>query len=78
INTLYRSEQPPVARHWPRLPHSYHGSGCTLASAIAGRLARGSALEEAVLDAQAYTWESLNLAINPGKGQRLPTRVRPE
>ena len=29
---------------WPRLPGSYHGSGCTLASAIAAMLANGLAI----------------------------------
>jgi hydroxymethylpyrimidine/phosphomethylpyrimidine kinase len=33
-------------RH-PRLPGSVHGSGCTFAAALAGMLARGSALDDA-------------------------------
>ena len=78
INTLYQSDRPPLAQHWPRLPYSYHGSGCTLASAIAARLALGEALEAAVINAQAYTWESLNRASQPGKGQWIPARISPE
>ena len=33
---------------WPRLPGSYHGSGCTLASAIAATIANGLEMSEAV------------------------------
>ena len=36
---------------WERLPGSYHGSGCTLASAIAGCIAGGASIEDAVRDA---------------------------
>jgi len=74
-NTLYRPNQPPLAREWPRLPYSYHGSGCTLASAIAAGLARGNGLEQAVITAQTYTWNSLERASRPGKGQWLPRRL---
>ncbi|HEY3644494.1 MAG TPA: hydroxymethylpyrimidine/phosphomethylpyrimidine kinase [Gammaproteobacteria bacterium] len=59
---------------WPRLPHSYHGSGCTLASAIAARLALGLAVPEAVQQAQAYTFETLQRGWQPGQGQYLPRR----
>ena len=38
-----------------RLPGSYHGSGCTLASALAGRLALGEELTSAVRSALDYT-----------------------
>ena len=34
INTLYGSEGVVRADAWERLPGSYHGSGCTLASAM--------------------------------------------
>ncbi len=59
---------------WPRLPGSYHGSGCTLASAIAARLALGEPLEEAVARGQAFTQAALEAAIGPGKGQHIPWR----
>ncbi len=59
---------------WPRLPGSYHGSGCTLASAIAALLAAGVPLETAVRDAQQYTWRTLQAAFRPGMGQFLPDR----
>ncbi len=61
--------------HWPRLTGSYHGSGCTLASATAALLARKLPMVEAVKQAQAYTWESLSHARRPGRGQALPDRL---
>lgn len=59
---------------WPRLPHAYHGSGCTLASAIAARLALGQEVPDAVQDAQRYTFEALQRGWRPGQGQHLPRR----
>ncbi|BAO43153.1 bifunctional hydroxymethylpyrimidine kinase/phosphomethylpyrimidine kinase [Thiolapillus brandeum] len=72
-NSLYQEQQ---TRHWqwPKLPGSYHGSGCTLASAIAGGLARGQTLDDAVDAAQNYTWHALDRAFHPGKGQFIPGR----
>lgn len=58
-----------------RLPHVYHGSGCTLASAIAGRLALGDDLETAVANGQAYTWQALGNGYRAGMGQHLPDRL---
>lgn len=59
---------------WPRLPGSYHGSGCTLASAVAARLAHGMDLTQAVEEAQRYTWDALERGWQPGRGQRIPDR----
>ena len=59
---------------WPRLPHSYHGSGCTLASAIAARLAQGHPVPDAVQEAQHYTYKTLRRAWQPGRGQHFPRR----
>lgn len=59
---------------WPRLPGSYHGSGCTLASALAAALAKGLAMTEAVRDAQDFTWRALRAGFRPGSGQFLPQR----
>lgn len=59
---------------WKRLPESYHGSGCTLASAIAASLARGQDVPDAVREAQAFTWQALSAAFRPGAGQLIPQR----
>ncbi|GHB02767.1 bifunctional hydroxymethylpyrimidine kinase/phosphomethylpyrimidine kinase [Modicisalibacter luteus] len=63
--------------HWPRLPGQYHGSGCTLASALAARLAVGERLVTACEQAQQFTWESLRHGWQPGEGQALPRRWIP-
>lgn len=60
---------------WPRLPGRYHGSGCTLASAAAAALAGGDTLEAACHQAQQFTWQSLEGALQPGRGQALPDRL---
>jgi hydroxymethylpyrimidine/phosphomethylpyrimidine kinase len=59
---------------WPRLPGSYHGSGCTLASAVAAHLAHGRDVPEAVAAAQDFTWRTLSEAFCPGAGQAIPNR----
>jgi hydroxymethylpyrimidine/phosphomethylpyrimidine kinase len=74
VNTLYAHEGVVRADRWPRLAGSYHGSGCTLASAIAAALANGLGVPEAVRDAQEYTWQALAGGFRPGMGQLLPDR----
>jgi hydroxymethylpyrimidine/phosphomethylpyrimidine kinase len=59
---------------WQRLADSYHGSGCTLASAIAAQLAKGRAVPEAVREAQEFTWRALAAGFRTGAGQALPNR----
>ena len=45
-----------------------HGTGCTLASAIAAGLARGMALADAVARAEAYLHEAIRRAPGLGGG----------
>jgi hydroxymethylpyrimidine/phosphomethylpyrimidine kinase len=73
-NALYDSGGVVREDRWPRLPGSYHGSGCTLASAIAAALANGLAMPEAVRDAQEFTWQTLASGFSPGGGQFIPDR----
>ncbi|QLF94264.1 bifunctional hydroxymethylpyrimidine kinase/phosphomethylpyrimidine kinase [Pseudomonas sp. ABC1] len=74
-NRLYSRNGSPRTFICPRLPGSYHGSGCTLASALAGRLALGEGLESAVERALDYTWRTLRDAEAPGRGQYIPRRL---
>ncbi|MEO7402664.1 MAG: hydroxymethylpyrimidine/phosphomethylpyrimidine kinase, partial [Burkholderiales bacterium] len=60
---------------WTRLEGSYHGSGCTLASAVAALLANGLSVPQAVLEAQEYTWQALAHGIRPGRAQAIPDRL---
>lgn len=74
VNTLYGPQGVVRSDNWERLPGSYHGSGCTLAAAIAATLANGLELPEAVREAQEYTWQTLNAGFRPGMGQYIPDR----
>jgi hydroxymethylpyrimidine/phosphomethylpyrimidine kinase len=75
VNTLYAKSGVVRSDSWPRLPGKYHGSGCTLASAIAAMLANGLTLADAAREAQEYTWQSLAKAYRPGMGQFIPDRL---
>jgi hydroxymethylpyrimidine/phosphomethylpyrimidine kinase len=61
--------------HWPRLAGTFHGSGCTLASAIAALLAQGQSMEAALDAAQAYCQQTLNASYPVAPGQRMPNRM---
>ena len=74
INTLYDTNGIIRSDEWQRLPSSYHGSGCTLSSAIAASLAHGLPIAESVYEAQDYTWHALKSGFRPGMGQYLPDR----
>lgn len=75
VNSLYDASGMVREDRWPRLPASYHGSGCTLAAAIAAELAKGLAPAEAAQAAQRFTWESLAAGFKPGSGQHVPNRL---
>lgn len=70
---LYEPEETRSWR-WPRLPGAFHGSGCTLAAALATRLAAGESLGSACEQAQRFTWQALANAWQPGDAQALPRR----
>ena len=74
-NTLYDSSGVVRTDEWKRLDNTYHGSGCTLASAIAASLANGISISESVIDAQDYTWHALQAGFRPGMGQYIPNRL---
>lgn len=73
-NILFGAEGEIRRDTWERLPGSYHGSGCTLASAISGCIAGGASVEDAVRDAQDYTWQTLANGFRAGMGQFIPDR----
>ena len=74
VNSLFSRGGGHEGFTWPRLPESYHGSGCTLASALAALLARGKPVPTAVREAQRYTWDALKHGFRPGRGQYVPRR----
>lgn len=75
INMLFHERGLIRSDSWQRLPGSYHGSGCTLASAIAATIARGLDIADAVREAQDYTWQTLKFGFRPGMGQHIPDRL---
>ena len=81
VNTLYGNNRLLETWRWPRLPDSYHGSGCTLASAIAALLAQGhhpcseESICSAAYRAQHYAWKTLQAGYRAGGGQWLPNRL---
>jgi len=75
INSLYSDQNLTETYQWDRLPEQYHGSGCTLAVAIAGLLSQGIEPITAIQEAQEYVWESLKHAYRIGMGQLIPNRL---
>lgn len=70
INGIFISET-----RCPRLDGEYHGSGCSLASYIAGRLAQGDNLKQAVHHAEVWLFSVLKKAETPViNGQKIPKR----
>jgi len=74
-NVLYDETGVVRSDSWQRLPGSYHGSGCTLASALAATIAHGLDFAEAVKEAQEFTWQALSAGFRPGMGQFIPDRL---
>ncbi len=62
---------------YPKLPGQYHGSGCTLASAISALLASQIDVKNAVKRALDYTYQTLLNAKRIGKMQYHPNRAKP-
>ncbi len=75
-NRLYGQNGLIEVYNFEKLPDTYHGSGCTLSSAIAVLLAKGLNHRAAVKQAQAYTWETLKVGHQIGQGQKHPARIR--
>ena len=74
-NTWHARGQPPQRWTWPRVRGAFHGAGCTLAAAIATRLAQGHEVAFALTDGQAYAQAALGHARAVGRGRRIPRRV---
>ncbi len=74
-NSLYIQGELVSQTRCPRLAGEYHGSGCSLASYIAGRLAQGDHTLQAVQHAEAWLFGVLKQADIPHPaGQRMPKR----
>ena len=72
---LYVDGELVAESRWQRLDAEFHGSGCSLASYIAGRLALGMALKDAVQQGELWLHTALKHADIPhAQGQRIPRR----
>jgi hydroxymethylpyrimidine/phosphomethylpyrimidine kinase len=58
-----------------RLAGEFHGSGCTLAAAIAAGVAHGLDPANTVANALDFTYKTLRHGFRPGMGQWLPNRL---
>ena len=77
-NILYETSYPkiePIKHHWSRLPHRYHGSGCTLSSYLAALIAQDNSIQDSTEQAQILTMKSLENSYRVGKGQCIPNRL---
>ena len=76
VNRLYGDGGLVESFEWPRVEGVFHGSGCTLAAAIAAGLARGASPRAAVAEAQQFTHDAVSNGYRIGAGQRVPDRMR--
>lgn len=74
INVLYREGRAPREWRLDRVGGEYHGTGCTLASALAAGRAKGLTLEEAIAQAQSFVTGAIRRALAVGQGQPVPDR----
>ena len=75
INTLYNHAPEPMEWEVERVgANEYHGTGCTLAAAIAAGRAMGLSPRAAISQAQNYVHRALLHALTVGHGQKVPDR----
>lgn len=76
-NTLYNHAPTPMTWEIERVGGEYHGTGCTLAAAIAAGRASGLSQRAAISQAQNYVHRAILHALDVGKGQPVPDRGIP-
>jgi hydroxymethylpyrimidine/phosphomethylpyrimidine kinase len=74
VHTLYSNHRELVRFSYERLPHKYHGSGCTLAASLAAMMTVEAEIENAVRQALDYTHQCLVHGKRIGMGQYHPDR----
>jgi hydroxymethylpyrimidine/phosphomethylpyrimidine kinase len=73
-NLLFNNNQTVKTTICARQAGEFHGTGCTLASAIAALIAMGNSIPDAIELAQAYVDSAIKQAHQFGKGQLFPNR----
>lgn len=74
VHVLYGNHRELKRYAYDRLPHKYHGSGCTLAASLAAMMTTESEIENAVRQALDYTHKTLVHGKRIGMGQYHPDR----
>lgn len=74
VNRLYNHAPDPMQWEIERIGGEYHGTGCTLAAAIAAGRAMGLSARAAIAQAQNYVHRAILHALAVGKGQPVPDR----
>lgn len=77
INTLFTHDADPLKWHIKRVGGEYHGTGCTLAAAIAAGRAAGLSQRAAISQAQNFVNHAILHALEVGHGQPVPDRGVP-
>ena len=75
INKLFSHRGLNQTYEWQRLPHRYHGAGCTLTAALSAYLAHQLSLAESVQQAQKFTWQAMQEGRRLGMGRLIPDRL---
>ena len=71
VNHLYLDKELKKAWCIPKIPGSFHGTGCHLASSISCFLAQSKDLEEAIELGQKNTIEAIKRSLKIGQGQNI-------
>ncbi|MBF2758767.1 MAG: hydroxymethylpyrimidine/phosphomethylpyrimidine kinase [Ectothiorhodospiraceae bacterium AqS1] len=77
INRLHTADAEPLSFAWERIEGVFHGSGCTLAAAVATYLAMGKTLLQAIEGGQGFAHEAIIHGYRIGSGQSIPDRRKP-
>lgn len=76
-NTLFTHHADPLQWQIERVGGEYHGTGCTLAAAIAAGRAAGLSQRAAISQAQNFVNHAILHALEVGRGQPVPDRGIP-
>ena len=71
VSHLYSNKELKKSWSTPKIPGSFHGTGCHLASSISCFLAHSKSLEEAIELGQKNTVKAINSSVKLGKGQKI-------
>lgn len=77
VNTLFNHAPQPMRWEIERFGGEYHGTGCTLAAAIAAGRALGLSARAAISQAQNFVSHAIMHALEVGQGQPVPDRGIP-